>query len=190
LRKKKDEYLEETLPEKILKLRSDPETFKNLFCGYLLPCVYGWMRFRTYESQKEVSKFTTASDEAWTILVVENNWDYWLWLARGKKDHEGKDQAERPKFRYTKDKTEKGRNSGWSENGIKRYNELMALVKQDRKENEELEVEYLEEKTVEREEREGLRKRKRAQETNNAGREMPVVDLEGMDGLFGMTVTV
>jgi len=97
--------------------------------------------------------FVTDSTEAFFLLVVENSYERWKWLynhrheintiksnygarertGHMKKLYKGKDDP-CPEALYTSGHDTK-RNSGWSDNGIKRYNVLFDAVINDFSEN-------------------------------------------------------
>jgi len=73
-----------------------------------------------------LSSVFTASDEAFALLLVDNYWERWVGL---KKDPGGKYPA-----RYTSSKN--GRNScGYTDEGVTKYNNLLKMVKEKRKED-------------------------------------------------------
>ena len=84
-----------------------------------------------YRCEKKISEFTTVSDEALAILIFENNLDTW-------KDMSEKNITKNSSVakKYTNGGTSKGavtssrRYQGWSSNGLKRFNELFDLVKE------------------------------------------------------------
>ena len=91
---------------------------------------------------------STVSDEAFALLLLENNYDRWVDIYRRQKGEvTPKRGQKRREFesdvptKYTKggivyDQTAKKQHpKGWSSEGIQRFNELFDSVKQDRKEN-------------------------------------------------------
>ncbi len=58
------------------QLRAKPEAFFN-FCMYFLPIVTGWLNFRQDRVIMAISDIATVSDEAFALLLLENNWDKW-----------------------------------------------------------------------------------------------------------------
>jgi len=69
-----------------------------------------------------LSSDMTISDEAFVLLVLENNWDVLNGVANAEPKYTSR--------RFTSNK----RNDGWSNEGIRRYNELQADVMSNRKE--------------------------------------------------------
>ena len=94
----------------------------------------------------KVSSILTVSDEAFVLLILENNWNRWMDLNK-KSDNKyvpTKRGCETPivtdvKPMYTNINRIAGNdeiNRGWSEEGIQRFNTLCGMVKEDREENE------------------------------------------------------
>ena len=116
------------------------------FCSFFVSGVVGIRHFDRHKCIQPLSKYVTASDEAFTILTMENNWSRWSDMAGTKnwKDSEtpsvwttsiekrkpkedggdNSDDAETPQAR---------RYRGWTKKGIIRYNQLHAEVKVERK---------------------------------------------------------
>jgi hypothetical protein len=158
-------------------LSKDRDTMK-LFLDSFVSCVVGRMRWRKETPKKIISKVATATDEAFALLVLENIWDAWKQvdpqeyvMARSKrrKDDEeeddddvegesatnndgttkkGKRRKEIP-GRYTKEHRNAKRFRGWGEDGHARFNQLVKLVRNDRKVRGSFEEEYLDKKKKE-----------------------------------------
>jgi hypothetical protein len=173
--------MDETSLEELLKMREDQETFKRIMCDELLPPVCGAFRYRANWHKKLVQVMTTPTDEAWTLLVVENSWEQWLWHSYDKMDAKRENRVPQPKKKYTCDSRGEGRNKGWSQEGIKRFNELEELVKADRRKNKKVDEEYLEEKKMEKELDSGKRKRKKASAVSLSPVVAPVVNEDLME---------
>jgi len=92
-----------------------------------------WVRvFGSSTLSKKISDFVTVSDEAFTLLTIENNYDRWMSKfnkeedkheVRAKWTNSGKSAAGVGKSRKF---------DGWAKEGYKRFNELHHLVKLDR----------------------------------------------------------
>ena len=120
-----------------------------MFYDYFLPCV---LKKSVFERQASVATndttLCTVSDEAFALLLLENNYDRWVDIyrlqegevapRRGQKRREF--ESDTP-TKYTKggivyNETDKNDSpKGWSAEGINRFNELFDLVKKDRKAN-------------------------------------------------------
>ena len=66
-------------------------------------------------------------DEAFALLVLENNWDLWIALAT----EVDPDSALYPQAKYTCDAKKGGKGKGWTLEGKIRFIELCALVSAD-----------------------------------------------------------
>ena len=105
-----------------------------LFLAYeLVGCVVGKRQWKTLRTTKRISEVVTVSDEAFLLLVLENHWN-----TLHDPDDENGDTSTKAKGKYTV----KGTNEtfkGWTEAGIKWYNEIYRSVQQDREDAEEAE---------------------------------------------------
>lgn len=166
---------EKNLPDELdmfFRLSKDKDTMK-LFLDSFVSCVVGRMDWRKETRQKIVSNVATPTDEAFALLVLENIWDAWKHvdpqeyiMARSKRRKEdddddvegasetnnadgtmkkGKRRKEIP-GRYTKEHRNAKRFRGWGEDGHARFNQLVKLVRNDRKVRGSFEEEYLEKK--------------------------------------------
>jgi hypothetical protein len=117
----------------ILLLRQDNSGIYFDFIEYFVSAVVGKTFYKVNKCQKLLSEFTTISDEALAILILENNFDTWCDMAT---KNITKNSLVLPK--YTNGGTSTGENAstrryqGWSNEGIKRFNEYHQLVKTDR----------------------------------------------------------
>jgi hypothetical protein len=141
----------------------------------------------------------TVSDEAFALLLLENSFDRLQDIYRLQKGEvTPKRGQKRREFRYTKggivdDKTVKNNNpKGWSAEGIKRYIELYAMVKEDRKSNKAFTINWLEERKTNLLDAVQTRKRKRPQqqaqiellesEADNSENETASTNINGANG--------
>ena len=131
--------------DEFLEMRDNKKAF-TLFCDRILPCVVGRSMWDKLVDRVGVSKFATATDEAWAIVVMENSWDLWKQMAEST-DGKVKD-TERAGTKYTAKTRAARKNEGWGSKGIPRFNALMRLIVADRKNNVEVELEYLRKKQV------------------------------------------
>ena len=126
--------------------RKDAKVY-SVFFEQFMPCV---TKKTVFQRQVLVatndSTLCTVSDEAFALLLLENNYDRWVDIYRLQKGEvTPKRGQKRREFesdvptKYTKggivyNQTEKKEDpKGWSSEGIKRFNELFDSVKQDRK---------------------------------------------------------
>ena len=115
--------------EDILQLRTNPEVWEYVarkFLVILLPTgVHSAKRLRTCFMQD----LTTTNDEAFMLLIIENNYGRWMQEAKKKASIVSED-AEKVKRKYTAEGNEGSK--GWSQAGRKRFGELHSEVLGDR----------------------------------------------------------
>ena len=116
--------------ENILDLRKDTnDAYSKFFClHFLKPMVTDkiWKE-RCHSNVLSDEDFVTITDESFALLVLENNWDFWV--AKGK-DDEATAEDNPPK--YTNEAKSSGKGKGWNDEGKIRLNELIKMVKKDR----------------------------------------------------------
>ena len=88
---------------------------------FIFGSVIGKRQWKRNKLIMPVSKQLTVSDEAFVLLVLENNWEIL-----------NNDDFAEPRYTSRK-KTSNKRNDGWSNDGILRYNELQEQIKLNRK---------------------------------------------------------
>jgi hypothetical protein len=102
-----------------------------MLCSNFLKTVVGESVWKFNSVKKNISDFVTVSDEAFTLLTIENNYDRWMSKfnkeedkheVRAKWTNSGKSAAGVGKSRKF---------DGWAKEGYKRFNELHHLVKLD-----------------------------------------------------------
>ena len=111
------------------------------FISFFVSGVVGIRRFDRNKCQNLYRPYVTISDEAFTVLTLENNWERWSDMA--KKD-DWKDSMVPSKWTTSKEKRQpKNRNKenptpqarcyrGWSAQGLARYNQLFEEIKRER----------------------------------------------------------
>ena len=123
-------YIVTAIREKrIHQLRSGAslEIFKR-YCEICLPVIVGRQHWKMNHAVVGVRALATVADESLIAIILENNIEEWMQLARG-----GKINPKNRLTLYTHGGTDsKGRKKGWSLNGLKRYNELHGQVKTER----------------------------------------------------------
>ena len=119
--------------DEILELRKPPtwnpsdkrQLTNNKAFIFMVDFIYGSLigkrQWKRNKLITPVSKELTVSDEAFVLLVLENNWE----------TLNNNDLAE-PKY-TSKKKTSNKQNDGWSNDGILCYNALQEAIKQNRK---------------------------------------------------------
>jgi hypothetical protein len=156
--------------------RRNAKMYKVFFDNFL-PCV---IKKSVFEHQVVVATndrtLCTVSDEAFALLLLENSFDRWQDIYRLQKGEVAPKRGQKRRefesdvpARYIKggivyDKTVKNDDpEGWSAEGIKRYNELYATVKEDHKSNKAFTINWLKERKTNLLDAVQTRKRKRPQ---------------------------
>ena len=112
--------------KKIHKLRLDGtlEQYK-LHCELCYPCIVGKHRWKINHSRVGIKTLTTVGDESLIALILENNINEWLFVARG-----GEVDNKRRLTLYTHGGMDgSGTRKGWSLEGRQRYNSIYVEVK-------------------------------------------------------------
>ena len=171
--------------EKFCENKNSFDTFVN----YFIKKTYSkeWNN-ATIHSTTRLSNVMTVSDEAFVFLVLENNWERWLDINNKSQNKytpvrrgNGNQITTNVLPKYTNingHPSNDGKNviRGWSEAGIKRFNELCKIVKKDRKKNADVENQIFE---MLRSEMETKRSRKRRR--CNTARVKAYVDIDNSD---------
>jgi hypothetical protein len=113
-----------------------------LFCERFVSWVVGKCEWNKKKFNTKQSELTTASDEAFTLLVLENIWEPWQKLAEStdslnrELDENGNFKKRNPvSGKFTKNACGARRYCGWDAYGITRFNNLLLQVHKDRQEN-------------------------------------------------------
>jgi len=128
--------------ESIQQKRENQECF-YLFCDVFLSKVVGVTTWRDGCTNLKASDMATASDEAFTYLLIENYWDNWatLDLETYKNETTYEINSTKKKKRkatwgkYTKNAYGARHFGGWMDEGRLRFNDLYAEVRADRLKN-------------------------------------------------------
>jgi len=130
--------------EPFLELRKNEDVMK-VFADHIVPCIIGRSVFKQNKVKQVFTQLASISDEAFGLLVLEHIWDVWIdkdleaykdKMAKGMGGGAGVEKRKRePPLagKYTDSHTKRGRSHGWTAAGLTRFNELMSLVKEDRK---------------------------------------------------------
>jgi hypothetical protein len=104
-----------------------------------MKCVVGTKNWRKLAAKELMRDIATESDESFLVLTLENNWQRW-WAEINHDDKVDESTLSDIQALYTNSgkSTKSGSGSsrrfqGWSREGYLRFNELHALVKEDRK---------------------------------------------------------
>jgi hypothetical protein len=147
------------------------------FSSFFVSGVVGIRHFDRNKCHMHYRKYVTVSDEAFTVLTLENNWTRWSSMAES---GDWKESEEPSKWTTTKDKRnhkksdssqdcsddentpQARRYRGWSAQGIARYNQLFMEIKKEREKEEYSDFEeYCIDEFQEEAEAQGKTKRKR-----------------------------
>ena len=118
-----------------LRIHDNLDAFE-VFVRYVIPPVVRKMLFRTKRTKEKVSTYVTVFDEAFAMLVLENNAEKWKIFYENELTSK-KGKSAKPRYCPTsgvnaKQSTYTG---NWTEEGIDRYNELCDLVHEKRTES-------------------------------------------------------
>jgi hypothetical protein len=110
------------------------------FAGELLECVCGkraWGTRKKYRatisdatSNDAGAAVVTVSDEAFALLLYDAYID--KWIMRYHQDRRGEPQSKRIVGKYTQTNGASTEYGGWSEEGIRRFNQLCEMIQDDR----------------------------------------------------------
>jgi hypothetical protein len=141
----KDGYENMPSVKNMLLLRRDDNGKANqafvYFCSKLLKCIVGYQKLQL-KSGVPICSIASPSDEAFGLLLLENSEELWQEEFLRKIEISTASDTPLPLAKYTASASNGSkrspsarstrRNQGWSDEGIKRYNSLLQLVKQDR----------------------------------------------------------
>lgn len=97
-----------------------------MFCDHVLATVVGKNKWKKRSADELLSQYATVSDKAFALLLIENSLDFWRHqVAPASNDS--------PKPLYTLNGAGTRENKGWTDEGIRRYNELAGMVAEVRK---------------------------------------------------------
>lgn len=139
----------------------------SMFCDHFIRAVVGHRKFDQDKRNCLLSTFVTVSDEAYALLVCENNLEKWIDMY---KRRDKKSSSVAPKYtnggKSNNLNASSRRNKGWSVSGTKRYVELYRFVTAQRKQKDRqlAEQAYMNAKIDEYETERPSRKRKHDQE--------------------------
>ena len=119
--------------DSILKLRTDSTGLYSVFIEYFISPVIGKIFYKENRCERLVSDFVSVSDEAFALLIFENNHATWCDMIR-----QNITKSSSVICKYTNGGCSNAPNGssrqyqGWNPEGIKRFNDLFDLVKDDR----------------------------------------------------------
>ena len=118
----------------VLELRQNRQAY-TWFCEKLLRCVVGTRAWDKACAHERLSSYATITDEAFALLVFENNFSRWVDMYN---KGNSKTSDVQPKWTNGGKSAKNGRSKmcgGWDVDGIKRYNTLFCKVEKDREDN-------------------------------------------------------
>jgi len=149
------------------------------FYDNVLSFIVGRNRWREQSASVCGAAMATPTDEALGLLILDNSWDYWIHKHHSKASAEGGNGSttkknKKVKTKYTMEGSGSREFKGWSEAGLRRMNQLIKEVRQDRaRDNGVFDHKYM----FETEEKKHGKKRKRG--ILSATDESTVVDYDG-----------
>ena len=169
-----------------LELRKNEKAFETFVVNFLKPAYSAkWKAKRREKTIKKISDIATISDEAFVMLTLENNWDRWIDINnKAKNDYSPTTRGKATKFDsdvmpkctfINKKRTENADGDdapanwrGWNNDGILRFNQLCSQVKEDRKNNSDIDKNIVAETEPEEKSRRQKKRRKMASKVAKA----------------------
>ena len=115
------------------------QDFFFYICDTFYKAIKGKVVYSGHTKVQLMSEVVTPSDEAFVLLTIENNYDRWVNQYKIDHEHNGEDLKNEVWGPYTRNGIGNTgftrRNSGWSTQGIERYNELCEDINKDREED-------------------------------------------------------
>ena len=142
------------------------------FWDNFIPLVSGVARYNSMKARgKKPSRALTAQDEAWALLNWENNFYFWEDEYVGRRNSSNDKYVSQVAPKYTRKEGTRGIQKGWSEEGEKRYDELLGLVIKDRQTEKriKLEKEYMELSVADDDRKGSSKKSKKKGNTEDCG---------------------
>jgi hypothetical protein len=122
--------------ESIMEGRVNAHNY-GIFCEKFVHGIIGNQVFKNGCCTEHFSNFVTVSDEAMTLLILNNNWNVWLEIAEAKTAGENKAQKDcSAKQKYFDEK--KGRGYSWNDAGKLFFNEVYDMIVKDREDHAEV----------------------------------------------------
>jgi hypothetical protein len=112
--------------ENVKCFREDHQGSYTLFCDHALSHVVGRDVWKRRSATHDVSDIATASDEAFALFLIDNSWEVW------KAEIEASDAAQVPHPKYSVRGPGTKKFQGWTDEGIKKFNEYYDEVEADR----------------------------------------------------------
>jgi len=163
----------------IFHMRSNVNSAYTYFANTILPKIVGPTKWREQVTKRTISQIATPTDEVFGLLLLENSWENWKEAQRLVHEDNSKSGAIKTPFIYYLRQTKGGSRKfgGWSNAGMRRYRELVHMVRANRENNadkDSFEAGYKAECVKEREV--ALKSLKRKRNSDDAVRD-PVVEV-------------
>ena len=117
----------------IMKMQSENNVKYADFIYYFVSAVVGKTEFKKNCCNSLLSNYASVSDEAFAIFSLENNYDTWMDMGLTNNT-----KTSNVPQKYTNGGKSQGNvatsqhNKGWSDEGLRRFNELFELVEKNR----------------------------------------------------------
>lgn len=121
----------------VISMRKGTLPIFSYIVGNFYPLLCGSKEYNTRRACDCTSKIVTTSDEAMILLLLENNFDYWIQVSKAIHDGEALEVGRRkmsdweiqPQWTYVKEKN----NMEWTKDGLLRFVELQKMLAEERK---------------------------------------------------------
>jgi len=118
-------------------MRSNVNSAYTYFANTILQKIVGPTKWRGQVTKRTISQIATPTDEAFGLLLLENSWENWKEAQRLVHEDNSKSGANKTPFIYSLRQTKGGSRKfgGWSNAGMRRYRELVHMVRANRENN-------------------------------------------------------
>jgi hypothetical protein len=121
------------------ELRTNTSQYTE-FADRMIRAVYGKSRYGAAADMKLFDGLISKSQEAFTLLLYENGYNNWVWASTNDRGGTTSETASNttdsggPGYGYTEKSKDSlpSRNGGWSNEGMKKFNDLYKRVGEDR----------------------------------------------------------
>lgn len=117
----------------VVMMRVNRNNAYSTFCNQVLSQVVGRNKWKMRGSSASISEIATVSDEAFAILLFENNYTLWNIGSVAIEDDPANVVTDvKPTAKYTLNGAGTKKYKGWTDEGLLRFNKLAMLVHADR----------------------------------------------------------
>jgi len=138
--------------EDIMHLRMTQANVIGIYFDKFLSCVVGKCKYQDLVKMQPVKEFAMVTNEAFTLVVLENGWEEWIKIdpdshfGLKNKQEDGNKHKKVGGGWYTKHAWGATQFCGWNPAGIQRFNELCKIVQDNRECNGDYDVEFYKKK--------------------------------------------